>query len=269
MVKIVSWNVNSVRARLQNVIDFIQTYQPDILGLQEIKCVNEQFPLDVFEDLGYNCHIFGQKSYNGVALLSKIPMTDIQCGLPDFDLNSDNLQSRYIAGHINLTPNNMSASKGIEIINCYMPNGNPVDTPKHAYKLAWTRHLVDLIRQKIDNQEAFILMGDFNIIPTDFDVHDPDGWQGDALFRDDVKGLYRELNFMGLTDAIRHFHPSDPCFTFWDYQGRAREQDKGIRIDHFLVTPDISEMMTSASVIDTVRDAPKASDHAPIILEIF
>jgi exodeoxyribonuclease-3 len=262
MVKIVSWNVNSVRARLQNCLDFIRDYQPDIIGLQEIKCVDEQFPLQDFEDLGYNCAIFGQKSYHGVALLSKMPISDIQRGMPNFD----DTQSRYIAGHINY--HHGKIHKGIEIINCYMPNGNPVASDKFTYKQAWTQHLVTLIRQKITNQESFILMGDFNIIPTDKDMHDPIAWQDDALYHPEVKALYRELNFMGLTDAVRYFNPDIPCYTFWDYQGRAREQDKGIRIDHFLVTPDISDIMINATVIDTVRDAPKASDHAPIILFI-
>ncbi len=257
-MKIVSWNVNSVRARLQNCLDFISDYQPDIIGLQEIKCVDEQFPFQAFDDLGYNYHIFGQKSYNGVALLAKCPISDIQRGLPDFD----DVQSRYIAGHIHYK------NKGIEIINCYMPNGNPVNTEKFTYKKAWTQHLITIIKQKIANQESFILMGDFNIIPTDYDVHDPQAWQDDALFHPDMKSLYRELMFMGLTDCIRYYHPHEPCYSFWDYQGRAREQDKGIRIDHFLVTPDISDIMTKANVIDTVRDAPKASDHAPIMLTL-
>lgn len=257
-MKIVSWNVNSVRARLQNCLDFIRDYQPDILGLQELKCVNEQFPLNEFEDLGYNCAIYGQKTYNGVALLTKMPISDIQTGLPNF-LDE---QSRYIAGHIDYL------NKGIEIINCYLPNGNPVDTEKFTYKLQWLQVLVDNIRQKINNQESFILMGDFNIIPTNFDVHNPDAWQGDALFQPHVKALFRELNFMGLTDTIRYCNPHEPCFTFWDYQGRARELDKGIRIDHFLVTPDISEKIKKSYVIDSVRDAAKASDHAPVILEI-
>lgn len=260
MLKIVSWNVNSVRARLQNCLDFIRDYQPDILGLQEIKCVDAQFPLLEFEDLGYNCHIFGQKSYNGVALLSKTPISDSVCGLPDFD----DVQSRYIAGHINVKIGN--THKGIEIINCYMPNGNPIGTEKFDYKMAWTKHLVNLIEQKINAQESFVLMGDFNIIPTESDVYNAKAWLEDALFNPDIRGLFRQLNFMGLTDAIRYFNPSDPCYTFWDYQGRSREQDKGIRIDHFLVTPDIAEMMQNATVIDTVRDAPKASDHAPIML---
>lgn len=257
-MKIVSWNVNSVRARLHNCLEFIQEYQPDILGLQELKCMADQFPLEAFEDLGYNCHIFGQKSYNGVALLSKLPMSDIQKGMPDFE----DIQSRYIAGHI------FDQELGIEIINCYMPNGNPVGTEKYHYKKSWLEHLVSLVRQKIDNHETFILMGDFNIIPTDFDVHDPIAWQDDALFLPEIRALYAELQHMGLTDAIRFYHPHDQAFSFWDYQGRAREQDKGIRIDHFLVTANISDKMTGANVIDVVRDAPKASDHAPIMLKL-
>jgi len=261
MLKITSWNVNSVRARLNNITDYIQSYQPDILGLQELKCTEDQFPYAHFEDLGYNCQVFGQKSYNGVALLSKLPISDISCGMTHFE----DIQSRYIAGHINITQHN-NHHKGIEIINCYMPNGNPIHTEKYAYKLNWLHHLVHLIKEKVNNSESFILMGDFNIIPTNFDVHDPIAWQDDALFSPEVKALYRELNFLGLTDAIRHYYPDEPCFTFWDYQGRAREQDKGIRIDHFLVTPDISDLMSNAKVIDTVRDAPKASDHAPIML---
>jgi exodeoxyribonuclease-3 len=262
MVKIVSWNVNSVRARLKNVIDFISEYHPDIIGLQEIKCINEQFPYEIFEDLGYNCYVHGQKSYNGVAFLSKLPMTDIDIGLPDFN----DEQSRYIAGHINILLE--KGHKGIEIINCYMPNGNPIGTDKYAYKLAWTRHLVDLIKEKINNQQAFILIGDFNIIPTDFDVHNPSDWLNDALFSNEIKGLYRELIFMGLIDAIRFYNPTEPCYTFWDYQARSREQNKGIRIDHFLVSSEISEIMQDAYVIDTVRDQPKASDHAPILINI-
>jgi exodeoxyribonuclease III len=178
--------------------------------------------------------------------------------MPDFP----DEHARLIQGEISLS------DKSCLIINGYMPNGNPVSSDKFPYKLAWLRALVDYVRTLRDMNVPFILCGDFNIIPTDFDVHNPDEWRDDALFRKESVALYRELLYMGLTDTVRFFNPHTPCYSFWDYQARAREKNHGIRIDHILPSPDMMDYAVSASVLDMYRDAPKASDHAPVILEL-
>lgn len=256
-MKLVTWNVNSVRARLTNITEFLDAEKPDIIGLQELKCQDEQFPLEAFEELGYNVSIFGQKSYNGVALLSKYPLNDVVKGIPHFE----DEQSRFIAADV------QAGEHYVHIINCYMPNGNPVPSEKYDYKLRWMRALNDYVRNLRHHETPFILCGDFNIIPDSYDVHDPIAWEGDSLYREESIRFYHELLHMGLTDTVRYFNPNDPSYSFWDYQGRAREKNHGIRIDHILPSPDIMDLAVNAYVIDSPRDAAKASDHAPVMFE--
>lgn len=256
-MKLMTWNVNSIRARLENVIEVLKNTSPDIVALQEIKTVEETFPKEVLEDLGYNLAILGQKSYNGVALLSKIPFDEIHYGLPNFE----DEQARFIACDI------ADKEKSIRIINGYMPNGNPVGTEKFTYKMAWMESLLSYVKDLIEQKQSFILCGDFNIIPSDIDVHDPEAWAGDALFHSESIRFYRQLCNLGLTDSVRYFYPHDKIYSFWDYQGRAREKNNGIRIDHILPTSDIMDKVKSAFIYDSPRDAAKASDHVPVIME--
>lgn len=257
-MKIISWNINSVRARLNNIQAFIDQEKPDIIAFQEIKCQDHQYPYDFFNDLGYNSYIKGQKSYNGVAFLSRNVMDDLNTELPNFD----DEHARFISGWIPYEKTR------IHIINGYMPNGNPVHTEKYSYKLNWMRALLEHVASLLDQHIPFILCGDFNIIPTDFDVHAPEKWREDALFQPEVKDFFHTLCHWGLTDAVRFFNPGVPAYSFWDYQGRAREQDHGIRIDHFLTSGMITDRMTNATILDHHRDATKASDHAPIMLTL-
>lgn len=258
-MKLVTWNINSVRARLDNVTAFLEKNKPDIVCLQEIKCQDGQFPQEIFEDLGYNGAVFGQKSYNGVAILSKYPLSDVVRGLPDFDDDS----ARYIAADICI------GDRVCHIINGYMPNGNPIATPKYDYKLAWLRGLVSHIKTLRETETPFILCGDFNIIPNKMDVRHPEKWSDDALFQTEIRALYHELLFMGLTDSVRSLHPNAPSYSFWDYQARSWEKNNGIRIDHILTSPELSDNIDKAYIESDERDHPKASDHAPVIAEFL
>lgn len=258
-MRIVSWNVNSVRARLANVTDFLIRTAPDIVGVQELKCLEEAFPYDAIEDSGYRAYVKGQKSYNGVAFLSKTPVEDVVSTLPGFEADE---QARYIEGAVSYD------SLYLKIINCYMPNGNPLGSEKYTYKLNWLRALQDRVKNALKDEEDFILCGDFNIIPEARDVKNPDNWRGDALFQQEVREIYREFLYLGLTDAVRALHPSEEIFTFWDYQGGARRKNDGIRIDHFLLSPRIADRLQSVRVLDGERDKEKASDHAPVMIEL-
>ncbi|MEM6602688.1 MAG: exodeoxyribonuclease III [Pseudomonadota bacterium] len=258
-MKLVTWNVNSVRARFENLQNFLQREQPDIVCLQEIKCQDHQFPAEDIEDLGYNIALHGQKSYNGVAVLSKYPLSDVEKGLPGFD----DEQARFITADISIQ------DKMVHIVNCYMPNGNPRPGPKFDYKIAWMQALISYIRNLRDEEVPFILCGDFNIIPKTIDVHDPAAWADDALYMPEIINFFNELIYMGLVDTVRHFNPHDPAYSFWDYQGRAREKNHGIRIDHILPSPEVIGYVQKAYIIDSERDTAKASDHAPVALEAF
>lgn len=258
--KIASWNVNSIRARLPNVLAWLEEAAPDIVMLQELKAQDDQFPAEALEDLGYHCYVFGQKSWNGVAILSKIPVdnpeTDILKGLPGDDTDE---QSRYIEAVID----------GIRYCCLYLPNGNPVDTEKYPYKLAWMDRLYQRSQDLLASGDKFVLGGDFNIIPANEDCYNPVAWEDDALFRLDSRKKFRALLHLGLTDAFRIENAILPeAYTFWDYQGGAWPKNHGIRIDHFLMSPHITDMMQKCSIDKAPRDKEKASDHTPIILEI-
>lgn len=255
-MKIASWNINSIKARLPNVLKWIDGAQSDILFMQELKGVAENFPVSEFEERGYNVQIKGQKTYNGVAIASKTPITLIS----DEILEGDE-QARYLEVEID----------GTRMINVYCPNGNPVavDSEKYPYKLRWMRELVDHLRSLKAQDIPFLIGGDFNIIPCDIDCHDPKAWEGDALFRQESWNLWRELTNMGLYDAYRMVHPhEDNCYTFWDYQAGAWPQNKGIRIDHFLLSPEIADQLVDVNVDREPRGWEKASDHTPIIIEL-
>jgi exodeoxyribonuclease-3 len=222
--------------------------------MQELKGITENFPVSDFESRGYSCAVHGQKTYNGVAVISKLPITRISDSILDGDE-----QSRYLEVEID----------GIRMINVYCPNGNPVNSEKYAYKLRWMDALINHLKNLYAQEIPFLIGGDFNIIPRDADCHDPRAWDGDALFRIESHEKWRTLTNMGLYDAYRMIEPTEhDCYTFWDYQAGAWPQNKGIRIDHFLLSSEIADQLQGCTIDRTPRGWDKASDHTPIIIEI-
>ena len=257
-MKIISWNVNSVRARIQNIINYINEAKPDILLLQEIKTQNETFPYDNFSDLGFSSYVYGQKSYNGVAILSKKKLSKIENNFIKDKLN----QSRIITGEIILR------KQKIKIINIYVPNGNPTNTDKYNYKKDWLDIFVKRIKKEFVLNPNLIISGDFNIIPEEIDVYDPKRYKNDALFKLEIRKKYRELINLGLLDVYRHFNKSKQEYTFWDYFAGSWQKDHGMRIDHFLVSNSLLNNIKSININKKPRSKDKPSDHTPIELEI-
>jgi len=255
-MRIASWNVNSVRARLGNVTGWLETARPDVLLLQEIKCETDAFPRLEFEAMGYQCHVTGQKSYNGVALLSRLPVTDILLALPG---DTSDSQARYIEATI----------EGVRIASLYLPNGNPMGTEKYDYKLQWMARLKAHIQSLLKSEMPFVLGGDYNVIPSFEDVYDPQNWESDALFHLRTRAAYREILNLGLTEAYRALHPTEKeAYTFWDYQAGAWQRNHGLRIDHFLLSPETAVRLQSCEIDRAPRDQEKASDHTPIIVNL-
>ena len=258
-MKIATWNVNSVKARLPVVLDYLRQAAPDVALLQEIKSMDEKFPALEIEELGYNIALHGQKTYNGVAILSKSPLSDIRRGLPG-DPEDD--QARYIEAVVE------HGEQPLRVASIYLPNGNPVDSPKFDYKLAWMKRLLAHGRELLTNEEAFVLGGDYNVILTDDDVHDPAAWEGDALFRPESIAQMRQLLNLGLTDAYRACHTEPHRYTFWDYQGGAWQKDHGIRIDYLLLSPQAADRLTGCEIDKHTRGWEKPSDHVPVWVEL-
>jgi exodeoxyribonuclease III len=259
LMKIATWNVNSVKARIDTVTAWLKDAAPDVVALQEIKSTDDTFPRGVFEDLGYNCAVHGQKTYNGVAILSKRPMEDISHGLAGGD---DDEQARYIEAVI-------SGDKGVvRVASVYVPNGNPLGTEKFDYKLAWMKRLYARAQEILTYEEPSILMGDYNVIPTDDDCHDPDVWRNDALFQPASQDAFRRIKFLGYEDAFRILDSRPDRYTFWDYQAGAWQKNNGIRIDFQLLSPQAVDRLQSCVIDKRVRGWDKPSDHVPVISEI-
>ena len=257
-MKIVSWNVNSVRARIENILNYIKDSKPDILLLQEIKTQNENFPSEIFKEIGYNSYVFGQKSYNGVAFLSKFKIENVKN-----DFLKDKLkQSRIITGEIFLN------KKKTKLINIYVPNGNPVDTEKYEYKKNWLVSFIKRVKKELTENSNLIISGDFNIIPEDIDVYDYKRYENDALFRLEIRKKYRELINLGFNDIYRYFNKSKQEYTFWDYFAGSWQKNYGMRIDHFLISNNLLENIKSININKKPRSRIKPSDHTPIELEI-
>lgn len=254
-MKIASWNVNSVKARLANVTAWLAEAQPDVAMLQEIKCQDADFPAMAFEELGYRCAVHGQKTYNGVAILSKQPIAAARPGLAGDMLDA---QARYIEAEIG----------GITVVNLYLPNGNPRPGEKYDYKLAWMERLRRRAKELLDAETPFLLGGDFNVCPDDRDVYDPAGWTEDALCYIDSRRQFRALLNLGLTEAWRALHPNEKGYTFWDYQAGAWPRNHGLRIDHFLLSPPLADRLAGCAIDKGPRAKEKASDHTPIIVEV-
>jgi len=257
-MKIVTWNINGVKARLDNLLVWLEQNQPDIVCLQEIKSVDEQFPRVPIETLGYHVETHGQKSFNGVALLSRISPEEINRGLPG---DATDKQARFIEG---VYP----AGKGIvRVASLYLPNGNPAGSDKYSYRLSWMKRLHDFAASRLCLEEPLLLAGDYNVIPADIDAKNPDEWVKDALFLPSAREAWQSLVNLGLTDAIRAVS-SEPDYTFWDYQAGAWPKNNGIRIDHLLLSPEASDMLIHAFVQKEIRGWEKASDHVPVWVEL-
>jgi exodeoxyribonuclease-3 len=254
-MKIATWNVNSLKARLSNVLDWIRAAQPDVLCLQEIKCQTADFPYLEIEALGYRAVAVGQKSYNGVALVSKLPAEDIVTRLPGDDADE---QARYVEAGFG----------GVRIASIYLPNGNPVETEKYPYKLGWMERLGRHAETLLATEQVFVLAGDYNVCPTDDDVYDPVGWRDDALCRPDSRKRFRSLINLGLTDAFRVFNAAPHVYSFWDYQAGRWHRDEGLRIDHLLLSPQAADRVTACEIDKAPRGREKASDHTPVWCEL-
>ena len=257
-MKIISWNVNSVRARINNILEYIKQDKPDILLIQEIKTQDENFPYDEFKKIGFTSNVFGQKSYNGVAIISKIDIKNIKK-----DFIKDNLkQSRVITGEIKFK------EKKIELINIYVPNGNPIDSDKYQYKKDWLKKFVSSIKKKLIKNPNLIIAGDFNIIPEENDVYDFKRYENDALGKLEIRKKFRELLNLGFEDIYRFKNKDKQEFTFWDYFAGSWQKNYGMRIDHFLVSTNLIEDITSININKKPRSKVKPSDHTPIELII-
>ncbi|HEY4200785.1 MAG TPA: exodeoxyribonuclease III [Devosiaceae bacterium] len=253
-MRIATWNINGIKARLELLLTWLAQEQPDIVCLQEIKSVDEGFPRAEIEALGYNVETFGQKSWNGVAILSRLRFDEVTRGLPGDDTDE---QSRLIEGVFSVE------GGAIRVCNIYLPNGNPVDSEKFPYKLAWMERLITFVEARLALEEPFILLGDFNLIPSEKDVHDPAAWWGDALYRPESLEKFRKLSNLGLTDAVRAVS-DEPNYTFWDFQAGAWRRNAGIRIDHLMLSPQAADRLSNVTVHRDVRGWDKPSDHVPV-----
>ena len=257
-MRIATWNVNSVNARLDTVIRWFEQAQPDVACLQEIKCIDEKFPAEPFERLGYNLAIHGQKTYNGVAILSKRPLEDVRRGLPEGDGDD---HARYIEAVV-------SGPLPVRVASIYLPNGNPIATEKFAYKLAWMDRLHRHAQSLLAYEEPLALLGDYNVIPEERDAEFPKNWLGDALFQPESRAALRGLKWLGLTDAFLQADGAAGAYTFWDYQAGAWQRNNGIRIDHALLSPQAADRLLGVSIHRDVRGWEKPSDHVPLVVEL-
>lgn len=257
-LRIAAWNVNSIKARLMTALSVLKEIEADIVCLQEIKCEDDKFPRLEIEDMGYNVETFGQKTYNGVAILSKHPFEETQRGIPGFDHD----QSRYLEAVI-------AAPGGpVRVASVYAPNGNPVGTEKFELKTNFMRALIAHAKDLLKFEEAFALAGDFNVIPREADCHDPKAWIGDALFQPESRAAYRALLNLGLVDAYMQADGRIQQYTFWDYQAGAWPKDHGIRIDHLVLSPQAADRLEGVSIFRKARGLEKASDHVPIFANL-
>jgi exodeoxyribonuclease-3 len=258
-MKIATWNINGVKARIDTVLSWLEQSKPDIACLQEIKSVDENFPREAFEALGYNVETHGQKGFNGVAIFSRLPFDEVNRGLPGDD---DDEQARFIEGVF-------STSNGVlRVVSLYLPNGNPVDSDKFPYKLGWMDRLDAWARERLALEEPLVLAGDYNVIPMPGDCHDPAVWEGDALYRPESRGAFRRLANAGFTDALRAVTDAPETYTFWDYQAGAWQKNNGIRIDHLMLSPEAANRLESVDVEKHVRGWEKPSDHVPVVAQM-
>jgi len=254
-MRIATWNVNSVRQRLDHLLSWLKDCQPDVVCLQEIKCVDEAFPREPIEALGYNVVTHGQKTFNGVALLSKYPLEE---ATPRLAGDETDVHARFLEGVVSL-------KRGVVRVAClYLPNGNPVGSEKYPYKLSWMSRLLEYSKERLKTEEPLILAGDFNVIPQAADVYNPAAWTEDALFRPQTRESFQALLGLGLTDALRATTDAPGQYTFWDYQAGAWQKNWGLRIDHLLLSPQAADRLRGVGVDSYVRNWEKPSDHVPV-----
>ncbi|OWJ78795.1 exodeoxyribonuclease III [Haematobacter genomosp. 1] len=257
-MKIASFNINGVRARIEALTAWLGEARPDVVVLQEIKTVDEGFPREAIEDMGYNVETHGQKGFNGVAILSKYPLEDVTRGLPGDESDE---QARWIEATV-------AATRPVRVCGLYLPNGNPAPGPKYDYKLAWMERLEARARDLLTLEDPAVLAGDYNVIPDPRDAKRPEAWVKDALFLPETRAAFRKLLALGYTDAFRARNQSAGQYTFWDYQAGAWRRDDGIRIDHLLLTPQAADLLSDCRIDKQVRAGEKPSDHVPIWIEL-
>lgn len=258
-MRIATWNVNSIRQRLDHLLTWLKERSPDIVCLQEIKCVDEAFPREPIEALGYNVVTHGQKTFNGVALLSRTRFDESRSGL---DGDGEDTHARFLEGSVSY------AGGALRIACLYLPNGNPVGTDKYTYKINWMKRLLEYSRKRLKDEQPLVLAGDFNVIPAPEDVYNPAAWAGDALFLPQTRENFRALLNLGLTDAIRAVSDQAGQYTFWDYQAGAWAKNNGLRIDHLLLSPQAADRLVDAGIDKHVRGWEKASDHVPVWIDL-
>ena len=253
-MKIATFNINGIKARIEALPRWLREAEPDVVCLQEIKSVDEGFPRELFEEMGYHVETHGQKSFNGVAILSKYPLSDVTRGLPGDDSDE---QARWIEAVV-------EGPRVVRVCGLYLPNGNPAPGPKYDYKLAWMERLEARARTLLALEEATLFLGDYNVIPQSEDAAKPEAWLEDALFLPASRAAFRRLLNLGLTEAIRTRDPRPGVYTFWDYQANSWERGNGIRIDHVLMTPQAADLLEETGIDKDVRAGDKPSDHVPV-----
>lgn len=259
-MKIATWNINGVKARIDNLLHWLKDSDPDIVCLQEIKTVDEGFPRLEIEALGYHVETHGQKGFNGVAILSKLRFDEVNRGLPGDETDE---QARFIEGVFS------TAAGALRVVSLYLPNGNPVgEARKFGYKLAWMERLEQWAAERLALEEPLVLAGDYNVIPEPIDAKNPEQWLGDALFQPESRRAFRQLTYLGFTDAVRAVTDAGDTFTFWDYQAGAWQKDNGIRIDHLMLSPEAANRLVSADIEKHVRAWERPSDHVPAIASL-
>lgn len=254
-MQIVTYNINGVKARIETLLTWLKEASPDVVAVQEIKSVDEAFPRELIEDLGYRVETHGQKSFNGVALISKLPLEDIRRGLPGDDSDE---QARWIEATV------IGDTGAVRVCGLYLPNGNPTPGPKYDYKLAWMDRLKARAEALLADEMPALMAGDYNIIPQREDAKRPDAWREDALFRPESRAAFRRILNLGFTEAFRVRTAGAGHYSFWDYQAGAWDRDDGIRIDHFLLTPQCADLLTDCWIEKEVRGREKPSDHVPV-----
>jgi exodeoxyribonuclease-3 len=255
-MKIVTWNVNSIKAHLEQVSGWVREHKPDVLCLQELKCEDAGFPSAHFEELGYSCAVHGQKTYNGVAILARLPLEDISRGLPG---DAGDEQARFIVATA------FEKSRAVRVACLYLPNGNPAPGPKYDYKLNWMERLHHWAQGELAQELPLVLCGDYNVIPSALDAKNPSNWTNDALYLPQSRAAFNTLSNLGLTDAFRALHPDSPGhYSFWDYQAGAWPKNNGIRIDHMMLSAQAADLLVGAQIHREARGHEKPSDHVPV-----
>ena len=257
-MKIASFNINGIKARIERILEWLPESAVDVVLMQEIKSMDETFPREMFEDLGYNVETHGQKSFNGVAIISKLPLEDVTRGLPG---DADDEQARWIEATV-------IGDKAVRVCGLYLPNGNPVPGPKYDYKLDWMDRLHAHAKFLLTREEPVLMAGDYNIIPQADDADSPEKWRDDALFLPESRAAYQRILNLGFTDAFRAVNPAPLNYTFWDFQAGAWNKNDGIRIDHFLLSPQCADLLKECQIDRHMRGRERPSDHVPIWIEL-